>query len=496
MRPPFTRWFYYLRLMHEAIVYEPVIGLEVHVQLLTQSKLFCGDSTRFGNAPNTNISAISLAHPGTLPVMNEEALELAIRLGLAFGCDITHHNYFSRKNYFYPDLPKGYQVTQDTTPICRAGGVQILVNGKSRIVKLNRIHLEEDAGKSVHDSDDENTCVDLNRAGVPLLEIVSEPDLFSAEEAFAFVTEIRRMVRYLDVCDGNMEEGSMRCDANISVRPVGSSKLGTRVEVKNLNSVRNVKRAIEYEVSRLTGILQNGETVQQQTRSFDANNGTTFSLRTKEEANDYRYFPEPDLAPFVVTHERIEKIRRSLPALPGEVEKRLINEMGLHPETARIIADERSLVTYFKNATEENSLYKAVANWLTGPVKAYLNEQHIDIVDFPLSPVKLGALAGLVEHGKLSFTTASSHVFPALLKEPDREPAALAASLNVLLERDDELLNEWVDEVIAGMPDKVESYRKGKKNLVGLFAGEVKRRSKGKADMKMVNEILIKKLNQ
>ena len=304
------------------------------------------------------------------------------------------------------------------------------------------------------------------------------------------------MVRYLDVCDGNMEEGSMRCDANISVRPLGSGKLGTRVEVKNLNSVRNVKRAIEYEVSRLTGIIQNGETVQQQTRSFDANNGTTFSLRTKEEANDYRYFPEPDLAPFIVTNARIEKIRSALPELPGEVEKRLVNEMGLHPDTARIIADERALVAYFKNATQGNLLHKAVANWLTGPVKAYLNEQHMDITAFSLSPAKLGALAGLVEHGKLSFTAASSHVFPALLKEPDREPAELAASLNVLLERDDELLNDWVDEVIAGMPDKVESYRKGKKNLVGLFAGEVKKRSKGKADMKVVNEILIKKLNQ
>ncbi|HJY22704.1 MAG TPA: Asp-tRNA(Asn)/Glu-tRNA(Gln) amidotransferase subunit GatB, partial [Hanamia sp.] len=321
--------------------YEPVIGLEVHTQLLTKSKLFCGDSTVFGNSPNTNVSAISLAHPGTLPVMNEKAVELAIKLGIAFNCDITRNNYFARKNYFYPDLPKGYQITQHTTPICKNGTVTIHVDGKERNILLNRIHLEEDAGKSIHDADENYTCIDLNRAGVPLLEIVSEPDIYSAEEAFAYVTEIRKMVRYLGVCDGNMEEGSMRCDANISVRLKGEKKLGTKVEVKNLNSIRNVKRAIDFEISRLIHLLENGEEVIQQTRSFDATNGTTFSLRTKEEANDYRYFPEPDLAPFIVTEKKITAVKSSMPELPAVLEKRFIEQYALSPESVKVICDDR-----------------------------------------------------------------------------------------------------------------------------------------------------------
>jgi aspartyl-tRNA(Asn)/glutamyl-tRNA(Gln) amidotransferase subunit B len=329
--------------------YEAVIGLEVHTQLLTKSKLFCGDSSMFGNAPNTNISPVSLAHPGTLPVMNKKAIDFAIKLGLAFNCEIIRNNYFARKNYFYPDLPKGYQVSQHTTPICKNGYVTINVEGVQRNILLNRIHLEEDAGKSIHDADENYTCIDLNRAGVPLLEIVSEPDMHSAEEAFAYVTEIRKIVRYLQICDGNMEEGSMRCDANVSVRLNCGKKFGTKVEVKNLNSIRNVKRAIDFEINRLINLVENGQQVMQQTRSFDASNGTTFSLRSKEEANDYRYFPEPDLTPFFITDEKIEAIKRSLPDLPATLEKKFINEYSLSLANEKILINESKTVTFFNN---------------------------------------------------------------------------------------------------------------------------------------------------
>src|SRR6478752_10731470 len=295
--------------MTDGVKYEPVIGLEVHAQLLTKSKLFCSDSTAFGAQPNTNVSPISLAHPGTLPMMNRKAIEFAIKLGLVLHCDIERHNYFARKNYFYPDLPKGYQVSQHTTPICKNGFVKIKTADGERNILLNRIHMEEDAGKSLHDVDELYTSIDLNRAGVPLLEIVSEPDLHSSDEAYAYITELRRLVRWLDICDGNMEEGSMRCDANISIRLKGETKLGTRVEVKNLNSIRNVKRAIEYEIWRMTDLLENGERIIQQTRSFDASNDTTFAIRDKEEANDYRYFPEPDLSPFHLSESFIQSIQ-------------------------------------------------------------------------------------------------------------------------------------------------------------------------------------------
>ncbi len=298
--------------------YETVVGLEVHAQLLTESKLFCGDSAAFGGDPNTHISPVTLAHPGTLPMLNNKAIDFAIRIGLACHCNITRYNYFARKNYFYPDLPKGYQISQHTTPVCVGGEVKIRVNNEIKQIRLNRIHMEEDAGKSLHDIDPENTLVDLNRAGVPLVEIVSEPDIRTGEEAYIFLTELRKLLRYLEICDGNMEEGSMRCDANISIRKKGVKELGTKVEVKNLNSIRNVKRAIEYESKRMIEMVEKGEAIIQQTRSFDAGNGTTFALRDKEEANDYRYFADPDLTPFIVSDEMLEKIKASLPELPEE----------------------------------------------------------------------------------------------------------------------------------------------------------------------------------
>ena len=488
--------FHIFAAMPDLEKYEAVIGLEVHTQLLTKSKLFCGDSTAFGNPPNTNVSAISLAHPGTLPLMNEKAVELAIKLGLAFNCNITQTNYFSRKNYFYPDLPKGYQITQHTTPICKNGTVTIQVNGKERNVLLNRIHLEEDAGKSIHDVDENYTSIDLNRAGVPLLEIVSEPDLFSAEEAFAYVTEIRKMVRHLEICDGNMEEGSMRCDANISVRLKGVKKLGTKVEVKNLNSIKNVKRAIDFEINRLINLLENGEEVIQQTRSFDAANGTTFSLRTKEEANDYRYFPEPDLAPFILTQKEISSIKVSLPELPLALEKRFISEYLLTPETAKVICDDRETAAFFQNTIAHTNHYKAAANWIIGPVKYYLNENNVDIKHLSISPETMAKLVDLVENGLVNFGIASMKIFPELVQSDKKEPLQIAKELNLLQEKNDDTINKWIDEVLANMPEKIVEYKKGKKNLIGLFAGEVKKKSKGKADMKAVNQILNEKLNQ
>src|SRR5687767_14402629 len=322
-------------------IYEIVVGLEVHAQLLTKSKLFCGDSAKFGNEPNTNISPITLAHPGVLPKMNKRAIEYAIKMGLACNCEIVKLNFFARKNYFYPDLPKGYQISQHTTPICKAGFIKIKTAGGEKKIRLNRIHLEEDAGKSLHDVYPDSSVVDFNRAGVPLIEIVSEPDISSGEEAYIFINELRKLVRYLGICDGNMEEGSLRCDANVSVRVKGDTKLGVRVEVKNLNSIRNVKQAIECESERLIRMHHAGTTIVQETRSFDANTGTTFSTREKEEADDYRYFPEPDLTPFALTDEFISKIKRELPILQSQRINQFREDYGLSEYDATQLTEDR-----------------------------------------------------------------------------------------------------------------------------------------------------------
>ena len=476
--------------------YEAVIGLEVHIQLLTHSKLFCGDSTAFGNLPNTNVSPVSLAHPGTLPVLNKKAIDYAIRLGLAFNCDIIRNNYFARKNYFYPDLPKGYQVSQHTTPICRNGYVTINMGGTQRNILLNRIHLEEDAGKSIHDADENYTCIDLNRAGVPLLEIVSEPDMHTSEEAFAYVTEIRKIVRYLQICDGNMEEGSMRCDANISIRLRGEKNLGTKVEVKNLNSVRNVKKAIDFEIIRLITLLESGKEVIQQTRSFDAAAGTTFSLRTKEEANDYRYFAEPDLTPFFISEKKISDVKESLPALPGALEKKFREQYFLSPGDAKVLCDDRETAVFFEQIISYTGNFKSAANWLLGPIRSYLNESNTAIETLSISPKTVAKLIELVDKGNVSFGVAASKILPVLLQFPEKEPIGIAQELNVLQVKNEDSLHTWIDEVLSKMPEKVSEYKKGKKNLIGLFSGEVKRISKGKADMQAVNKMLNQKLNQ
>jgi aspartyl-tRNA(Asn)/glutamyl-tRNA(Gln) amidotransferase subunit B len=471
--------------------YDVVIGLEVHAQLATKSKLFCGDSTEFGAEPNTHVSPITLGHPGTLPKTNKQAVNYAIRMGLACSCEIEKDNYYARKNYFYPDLPKGYQISQHTTPICKGGLVRIKTDdGSFRNVQLNRIHLEEDAGKSIHDLDDQFTCIDLNRAGTPLIEIVTEPDIFSAEEAYQYVTEIRKLVRWLGICDGNMEEGSLRCDANISLKPKGHSKLGTRVEVKNVNSIRNVKKAIEFEVERLASILDAGGSVQQQTRSFDASNDTTFAIRDKEEANDYRYFPDPDLAPFHLTESFIKSIEAELPVLPNVLQEKYQQELGLSQYDAHQLSEELATAQYFEATIQYTNNYKAVANWILGPIRQWLHEHNFTIEHLKLSPERLASLLKLVDEGKVNFSVASSKIMPVLMEDNESTPLSIAEAQNLLQVSDSSELEKWIEEVIAKMPDKVAEYQKGKKGLIGLFVGEVKKLSKGKADPKMVTNLL------
>lgn len=481
--------------MSEINAYEIVIGLEVHAQLLTKSKLFCGDSIAFGAEPNTHISPITLAHPGTLPKMNKKAIEFAVKMGLACNCEIEKQNYFARKNYFYPDLPKGYQISQHTTPICKGGFVKIKTADGEKKITLNRIHLEEDAGKSLHDIDDDNTCIDYNRAGTPLIEIVTEPDLRSADEAFAYITEIRKLVRYLEICDGNMEEGSLRCDANISVRKKGETKLGTKVEVKNLNSIRNVKRAIEFESKRLINLLESGEKVIQQTRSFDANNGTTFSIRDKEDADDYRYFADPDLPPFQLSDEFIETIRKEIPALQEERVKKYMGQYQLPEYDARVLTEEKELADYFEQVIKHTNNYKAAANWLLGPVKSWLNENNKEINGFPLRASHIAAMIKLVDDNKLSFSVASSKLFFHLLKDPSKDPEQAAIEQNLIQQSDTTIIEPVIDKVLEKYADKVSEYKKGKKGLLSLFVGEVMKQSKGKADPKVTNELLLKKLS-
>mgnify|MGYP005812494035 CR=1 FL=1 len=480
--------------MADNSAHEIVVGLEVHAQLLTQSKLFCGDSIAYGADPNTQVSPITLAHPGTLPKMNRKAIEFAIRMGLACHCDIERHNYFARKNYFYPDLPKGYQVSQHTTPICRGGWLNINTSEGEKKIRLNRIHLEEDAGKSLHDVDEHHTCIDYNRAGTPLIEIVSEPDLRSAEEVYAYLTELRKLVRYLDVCDGNMEEGSLRCDVNISVRRKGETKLGTKVEIKNLNSIRHAKRAVETESERLIALLEAGQPVQQQTRSFDAATGTSFPTREKEDADDYRYFADPDLTPFQLDDSFIESIRKAIPALQGERIQTYTGRLNLPLYDAQVLTEERDFADYFEAIIQHTTDYKAAANWMLGPVKSWLNEHNGDINEFPLQPKTIAQLIGLVASGTVSFSSASTRLMSHLLTEPGEDPAAAAAKLNLIQQSDTSTLEPIVDEVLARFADKVVEYRKGKKGVLALFVGEVMKRSKGKADPKVTNALLLEKL--
>lgn len=471
--------------------YEAVIGLEVHAQLLTKSKAFCGDSTEYGAEPNTQVSVISLAHPGTLPRHNKKAIEFAIKMGLAVGSTIREVNHYARKNYFYADLPKGYQITQDKTPICTGGSVKIkLKDGRIKNVGITRIHMEEDAGKSMHDQDIYDTLVDFNRAGVPLIEVVSEPDIRSADEAYQYLTEIRKLVRYLDICDGNMEEGSLRCDANVSVRLKGAEKFGTKVEVKNMNSISNVKRAIEFEIIRQIDDLEAGKTLTTETRSFDASKGITFSMRTKEAANDYRYFPEPDLPPLIVGRAWIDEIHAQMPALPDELHNLYTTKYQLNDYDASVLTDTKEVALYFNKVVEHTTNYKAAANWVMGNIKSYLNENAIDINDFTLPAPAIAALIQLIDEGKISHSAASQKVFPVLVNNPDKSPLQIAEELNILQESDSGFLQEVIKAALAKFPEKVTEYKAGKESLLGLFMGEVMKQSKGKADPKLASQLL------
>ena len=475
--------------MPNKTLYQAVIGLEIHAQLATNSKLFCGDATSFGAAPNTHVSPITLGHPGTLPKTNAKAVEYAIKMGLACGSKIAKENYFARKNYFYADLPKGYQISQHTTPICEGGQVAIQTNEGEKQIQLNRIHLEEDAGKSIHDLSPTDSFIDLNRAGTPLIEIVTEPCIHSAEDAFLYVSEVRKLVRWLGICDGNMEEGSLRCDANISVRLKGVEKLGTRVEVKNLNSIRNIKKAIEYEIGRLIELVEKGETIIQQTRSFDASNDTTFSIRDKEDANDYRYFPDPDLAPFHLTDAYIQSIQAELPALPNQLKKDWSSRFGLNTYDIDQLCEHKQEADFYLLWTAETTLYKAAANWMIGPIRAYLNEHNASYAALiPLIP-HLSELLSMVDQNILSFSVAADKVFKAIVAHP-QSPMEYATSNQLLQNSNTDELTTWINTVLDNHPDKVEAYKKGKKGLIGLFVGEVKKLSKGKADPQKTTELL------
>ena len=471
--------------------YEAVIGLEIHIQLLTKSKAYSSDPAEYGSAPNTNVSPVTLGHPGTLPFFNKKALEFAVKLGLACNSQISLSSHFARKNYFYADLPKGYQITQDTTPVCKGGYITIKTSqGITKNIGLTRIHMEEDAGKSIHDQDPYDSLIDLNRAGVPLLEMVSEPEIRSGEEAYQYITEVRKLVRYLEICDGNMEEGSLRCDANISLRKVGTEKFGNKVEVKNMNSMRNVQRAIEHEIIRQQEVLDKGEIIPVETRSFDAVKGTTFSLRSKELAHDYRYFPEPDLPPVVITQNYITEVKKQMPALPAELFEKYTSELGLSEYDAGIITDQKDTALYFEELIKHTDNYKSAANWLMGPVRSHLNESAITIENFNVPVSSIAKLIKMIDENKISYSVASQKIFQEMITGTEKDPEKIATQNNLLQESDQDSLRDYVHQAIAKYPDKVKEYKSGKTGLLGLFMGEVMKLSKGKADPKAANQIV------
>ncbi len=474
--------------------YETVIGLEVHTQLNTNSKAFCTDNASFGGAPNTHISVVSLGHPGTLPRSNKQHINAAIKLGLALDCRINKNNHFSRKNYFYADLPKGYQITQDDQPICLGGKVEIEVNGTKKTIRLHHIHMEEDAGKSIHDQDPNNTLIDLNRAGVPLLEIVSEPDLRSSEEVHAYISAIRKLVRYLGICDGNMEEGSIRADCNVSVRKKGTTKLGTRCEIKNVNSLRFAKKAVEYEAKRQVDVLEAGGEIIQCTLDFDPVSGTTTPLREKENAHDYRYFADPDIPPIVLTDEDIDKIKGEMPELPRALIPRFVADFNISEYDALVLTEDRETVDYFQEMTKHTKQYKSAANWIINIVKSWLNDQSLEIKDFPLSASQLAGLIDLVAANKVSYAAASQKIFPEYLANPTNNPLQIAKALNLLQDSSEDSIDEFIVAALEKFPDKVQEYKKGRKGVIGLFMGEVMKLSKGKVNPKLANELLRKKL--
>ncbi|MGO4875613.1 Asp-tRNA(Asn)/Glu-tRNA(Gln) amidotransferase subunit GatB [Pedobacter psychrotolerans] len=475
--------------------YELVSGLEIHVQLNTNTKIFSADSASFGALPNQHISTVSLALPGALPKLNKEVVAKAVRIGLALNCTVNQLNHFDRKNYFYADLPKGYQITQDNQPICINGFLEVELNdGSKKKIGINRIHLEEDAGKSIHDQDDQYSLVDLNRAGVPLIEIVTEPDIRSAEEASALLSEIRKLVRHLNVSDGNMEEGSLRCDANISIREKGTSSFGTRCEVKNLNSMRNVRRAMEFEFGRQVEVISEGGKIIQSTLNFDADKGTTSPMRTKEEANDYRYFADPDLSPIYISDEWLSEIKAAMPALPNEISTQLIAEFGISKADATLFAEDTDLLHYFNQTLPEVKVKKTLINWLIGPIRAVLSEKGIAIGAYKIKPDQLAKAINLVDDKKLTQQIAIQQLLPAAEESNGVDVAVLAERLNLLISENSNELDGFIDEVLNKYPQQVEAYKKGKKGVLGLFVGDVMKLAKGRADAKKLNELILEKL--
>jgi len=476
--------------------YEPIIGLEVHAQLLTDSKIFCRCSTTFGAPQNSHVCPICLGMPGVLPVLNRQAVEFAIKMGLATNCRIAEHAIFARKNYFYPDLPKGYQISQYEEPLCENGWVEIeQQDGSLKRIGLTRIHLEEDAGKSVHAEEyvsENETLIDVNRCGTPLIEIVSEPDIRSPREAYLYLTRIRQLVRYLGICDGNMEEGSLRCDANISIRLAGEQKFGVKTELKNMNSFRNVEKALEFEITRQIQILESGGRVVQQTLLWDANNAKVTPMRSKEQAHDYRYFPEPDLAPLRVDEKWREQIRLALPELPMARRNRFVEQYDLPKYDAEVLTDEKTIADYFEAAAELVKDKKLVSNWVMGEVLRVLKERKIAITQFSITPTAFAELLNLIANGAISAKIAKE-VFEEMLAG-NKSAQTIVAEKGLLQVSDASILEKAVDEVMAANPKEVERYRNGEEKVFGFLVGQLMKATRSKANPKVANEVLRKKL--
>ena len=479
--------------------YEAVIGLEVHAQLSTKTKIFCGCSTTFGNAPNSNVCPICLGMPGVLPVLNKQVVEYAIRLGLAVNCSIAPKSVFARKNYFYPDLPKGYQISQYEEPICQHGFVDIdLEDGTVKRIGITRIHMEEDAGKSIHDMDSD-TLVDVNRCGTPLLEIVSEPDMRSAKEAHNYLFSIWQTVKYLGICDGNMEEGSLRCDANVSVRLKGESKLGTKAELKNMNSFRNVERAIDFEIKRQIDLIEEGGNVVQQTLLWNAEKNVAAPMRSKEEAHDYRYFPDPDLVPVVVNTDWIASAQKILPELPKARRIRFVEYFKIPSYDAAVLTQERELAEYFENAAaslskKNEESYKSISNWVMTDVLRVVNDAKISLSEFPVSPEHLGAMVNLISEGTINGKIAKE-VFEEMLKTKEH-PKAIVERKGLVQISDTGAIEKEIDSILSKFPNEIARYRGGEQKLTGFFVGETMKVMKGKGNPKLINEILKRKLDQ
>ena len=473
--------------------YEAVIGLEVHAQMLTTTKIFCGCSTTFGNEPNSQTCQICIGMPGVLPVLNKKALEFAIRTGLATNCTISGYSRFARKNYFYPDLPKGYQISQYEQPICEHGHIEIIVDGEVKRIGITRIHMEEDAGKNIHEGAGGYSLVDLNRTGVPLMEIVSEPDLRSPKEAAEYMKKLRSIVRYLGVCDGNLEQGSLRCDANVSVRPVGQKEFGTRAEVKNINSFRYVEKAIEYEIKRQIKLIEDGGKVVQETRLWDANKNITESMRSKEEAHDYRYFPDPDLVPITVEQDWIDEIKASLPELPDAKSHRFVADLGLPEYDAHLLSSERETAEWFEGTVIAGGQPKAVSNWIMGDLMKLLNEDNKSIENCLIKPPQLAGMLKLIDEGLISGKIAKT-VFDEMYKT-GKDAAEIVREKGLVQISDSSEIEKIVDEIIARNPKEVERFKTGDEKLIGFFVGQAMKASKGKANPQMLNDLLTKKLS-